>query len=100
MTNPNRRLHRRKPPPSGQTVAVDVTPIHPNHFYRAYLGPQFFGLAASALDAAIKAGHIPAPIHVVDGGKAKGWLGSTILQWQAQRMAQDKPAPRKSGGAS
>jgi predicted DNA-binding transcriptional regulator AlpA len=95
-----RRIHRRKPLPPGQPVAVDVTPINPSHFYRAYLGHQFFGLAPAALASAIEAGHVPTPIKVSDGGRATGWIGSTILQWQAERMAAaSKTAAKCKSGA-
>jgi predicted DNA-binding transcriptional regulator AlpA len=102
MTIPKRRIHRRKPLPAGQPAAVDLTPIHPNHFYRKYLGPQFFGLEHAALEDAIEDGVIPAPIPIREqGGRATGWFGSMILKWQAEKMeaaSKAAAAKRKSGG--
>jgi hypothetical protein len=104
MTTP-KRLHRRKPPPPGQPVAMtDTTPVNPNFFYRKYEGPKYFGLAPSALDDAIKAGLIPAPYSPTGGrgSRALGWHGDVILEHQRKRKeAASKAAkPARKAGAS
>jgi hypothetical protein len=96
MTTP-KRLHRRKPPPPGQFVAMtDITPINPDYFYRKFEGPKYFGLAPSALDEAIKVGLIPAPYSPTGGvgSRALGWHGRVILEHQRQRMESASKAAK------
>lgn len=64
--------------------------IHPDHIYRYADGPKYYGLGLSAIDAKIKTGEIPKPISLSDSGRAKGWLGKTILEWQAARQAKSE----------
>lgn len=59
--------------------------IHPHHFYRRCDARKFFGYASSVLDLKIKAGEIPVPVALSDSGRATGWFGQTILDWQQQR---------------
>ena len=87
MTISKQRSHKGKPVPPGTVVAADMQPINPNFFYRQNEGPKYFGLEATALDDAIKAGLIPTPIPVTDQGRDKGWFGWMILEWQEARAA-------------
>ena len=52
-----------------------VGELGPNEVVRKFDGFRYFGLKATALDAAIKAGLIPKPIRLTPGGRAVGWLG-------------------------
>lgn len=61
--------------------------LHPAEIIRKHAGPRFFGLRHTALDDAIKRGEIPAPIPLTPGGRARGWLGATILEHQ-RRLAE------------
>ena len=59
-----------------------VGELGPNEVVRKCDGFRYFGLKATALDAAIKAGLIPKPIRLTSGGRAVGWLGWQILEYQ------------------
>jgi predicted DNA-binding transcriptional regulator AlpA len=48
---------------------------------------NYFGYQPTQLDEKIKAGEIPTPIPLSDTGRAVGWLGSQIIEWQAKRVA-------------
>ena len=61
--------------------------VHPNHIYRLHEGPRLFGFKRAQIDTLIKQGEIPTPITLTPGGRAKGWLGKQILDWQAARLA-------------
>jgi predicted DNA-binding transcriptional regulator AlpA len=65
-------------------------PLAPNHIYRPCEAIHFFGYKSTQLDEKIKAGEIPAPIKLSDTGRAVGWLGSQIIEWQAKRVAAGK----------
>ena len=68
----------------------NIEELDPNQIVRKGQGPKYFGLRPTALDDAIKAKLIPAPFVLIEGGHAKGWLGSQIIEWQAQRVAAAK----------
>jgi len=61
--------------------------LDPGAAYRWREGPRLFGLQKSQLSEAIRAGLIPAPFAVVEGGKAKIWLGEQIIQHRRERIA-------------
>jgi len=50
-------------------------------------GPKYFGYKHSQLDEKIRAGEIPAPFPLTDSGRAKGWIGRQIIEWQNARLA-------------
>ena len=64
--------------------------LNPNVIYRKDEARKFFGYKPTQFDLKIKTGEIPAPIRLSDSGHACGWLGRTILAWQAQRGANSK----------
>lgn len=64
--------------------------LHPDHFYRLCEGPRFFGYGPAWLDRLIKSGEIPTPVALSEKGRARGWFGRTIIEWQQAR----KPAPK------
>jgi hypothetical protein len=80
--------------------------IHPDFFYRYADGPKFFGYGLTTLAERIKSGdedadllkrrNVPRPVHLADGGRAKGWFGRTIIEWQAEQMAK---APEREARA-
>jgi prophage regulatory protein len=55
---------------------------------------QYVGLKRTQIDDLIKKGEFPRPIPLSDTGRAKGWLESELLVWQAQRLAK-RDAARK-----
>jgi predicted DNA-binding transcriptional regulator AlpA len=61
------------------------SPLHPDKFYRLKLGPQFFGYAMARMHDAINKGEIPTPIALSDTGRARGWFGRQIIEWQRRR---------------
>ena len=66
----------------------DPGPINPSFTYRWCEGPRFFGLGHTVLAAKIESGEIPEPISITDSGRARGWLGQQILDWQRERLAK------------
>jgi hypothetical protein len=64
--------------------------LHPHHFYRKVEGPRFFGYAPAQLDNLIELGVIPQPVAPNENGRARGWFGAVILEWQRTR----RPAPK------
>lgn len=88
MTKTTLKNPRRKQAAKPQPSLADVLPIGPNNFYRMSDGPRFFGYKLSQLDIKIRQGLIPAPVMLSDNGRAVGWLGQTILDWQASRVAK------------
>jgi predicted DNA-binding transcriptional regulator AlpA len=76
------------PKPRHYYIADDG--IHADRVYRYADGPKYFGLGLSSIDEKIKTGEIPKPISLSDSGRAKGWLGRTILAWQAERQAKSE----------
>jgi predicted DNA-binding transcriptional regulator AlpA len=67
-------------------------PIHPNEIVRVKDGPRFFGLSDTQIETKIKKGEIPAPMSLSASGRAKGWLGSQILDYQAQLQRRNQTA--------
>jgi predicted DNA-binding transcriptional regulator AlpA len=65
-------------------------PLVPDEIYRPHEARHFFGYRPTQLDEKIKAGEIPAPLPLSDSGRAVGWLGSQIIEWQAKRVAAAK----------
>jgi prophage regulatory protein len=49
--------------------------------------PDYVGLKRTQIDELIQRGEFPKPIPLSDTGRAKGWLESEILVWQAHRLA-------------
>jgi prophage regulatory protein len=48
--------------------------------------PKFVGLKRTQIDALIKARKFPRPVKL--SKRAKAWLESEILAWQAERIAE------------
>lgn len=61
--------------------------LDPSAFYRWSLGEKLFGLKHSQLSDAVKAGKLPPPFATVEGGRAKGWTGSQIIEHRRTRLA-------------
>jgi predicted DNA-binding transcriptional regulator AlpA len=66
-------------------VVADPTPIHPNFIYRMIDGQKFFGYKPTQINELIANGTIPTPLALSEGGRARGWTGQQILDWQAER---------------
>jgi hypothetical protein len=74
------------------TVAGTAQDLHPRGIYRKETGPKWFGLGPTQIDEGIKTGKIPRPFALTEGGKAKGWTGQQIIDYQAERIATTAPA--------
>jgi predicted DNA-binding transcriptional regulator AlpA len=62
-----------------------LPPLHPNEIVRKSQGPRYFGLKKSQLKEAIQKGLIEPPFPLVEGGRATGWTGQTIIDHQQRR---------------
>ena len=92
---PPRRKHISTQP----KVSRDVLPINPDFFYRLIEGPKYFGYQLTTQDEKIRTGEIPAPVKLSDTGRACGWFGRAILDWQKSREVHAEkllpPVPRR-----
>ena len=50
--------------------------------------PQYVGLRRTQIAVLIAAGEFPAPIKLVNSGRAKGLLEADLLVWQRDRIAK------------
>ena len=46
---------------------------------------QVVGLSKTRIETLVREGKFPAPFKLTDGGRASGWLRSTLDQWIAAR---------------
>jgi predicted DNA-binding transcriptional regulator AlpA len=65
-------------------------PLHADWFYRLIDAHKYFGYSPTVISEKIKSGEIPPPVSLSDSGRAKGWFGRVILEWQAGRQAKAK----------
>ncbi|MBV1959878.1 MAG: AlpA family transcriptional regulator [Pseudomonadales bacterium] len=49
------------------------------------------GICRSHAHQLIAEGKFPAPIKLVEGGRASAWVSSEILEWIDQRIADSRP---------
>jgi hypothetical protein len=68
--------------------------LEPNQIVRQKDGEKYFGFRPTQLKEKIEAGEIPALIPLSDSGRAKGWLGIQIIEYQAKRLAAAKARAR------
>jgi hypothetical protein len=61
--------------------------LDPGAFYRWSQGFKLFGLKHSQLSEAVNTGKLPPPAEAVEGGKAKGWFGSQVIEHRRARLA-------------
>jgi predicted DNA-binding transcriptional regulator AlpA len=59
---------------------TEVTALSPNEVVRLKHGKKYFGYGPTVLAEKIRAGEIPEPVRL--GDRARGWLGSQIIEWQ------------------
>jgi predicted DNA-binding transcriptional regulator AlpA len=71
---------------------LSTAPLNPDAIYRKDEARRFFGYKPTQFEKKIKDGEIPAPIKLSDSGHACGWLGRTILAWQAERAKRSMEA--------
>lgn len=89
-----RGRHPNSHKPKQAKELLPVPPLSPDEIVRMCDAPRYFGVRATNLRMFIKLGEIPEPLILV--GQAKGWRGSTILEWQAARkQAQSAVGPNK-----
>jgi predicted DNA-binding transcriptional regulator AlpA len=77
--------HTKQAPRKRAPAHDDQGVIFPDHFYRVSVAGKFFGYSPTVLHEKIRSGEIPSPVALSDGGRARGWFGRTILQWQHKR---------------
>jgi predicted DNA-binding transcriptional regulator AlpA len=77
-------------PKTGEVLQKPSTDgaINPDYFYRLVDARKFFGYGVTQLDLHIARGDVPAPVLLSEGGRACGWFGRTILEWQAKRKVK------------
>jgi hypothetical protein len=49
---------------------------------------RILGLGPTQIDEEIAKGNLPPPMELTPSGKAKGWLGSVLIQIQRERLAR------------
>ncbi len=59
-----------------------VHALTPNEIIRKSDAGPYFGVRTTQLEERIKKGEIPKPMKLSKSGRAVGWLGKTILDWQ------------------
>ena len=66
------------------TSKPQFLPLFEDRFYRKaeVITNRYFGVGASALDAKVRAGEIEPPIKLSPNGRATGWFGRYIIEWQ------------------
>ena len=66
-----------------------------HRLYRPRDLPEFVGLRRTQIAELIKAGKFPKPVPLSDGGRAKAWLESELIDWQKDRIAarDERKAP-------
>lgn len=70
--------------------------IDPAAFYRWNQGEKLFGFKHSQLSEAVKTGKLPPPFAVVEGGSAKGWVGTQIIEHRRARIAASRKPDEKT----
>jgi hypothetical protein len=65
---------------------VRTVTIAPNEIIRRSDGRRWFGLRDTQIDDAIAGGKIPRPMKLIDGGRAAGWLGIHVIEFQVGRL--------------
>jgi hypothetical protein len=75
--------------PRAQTPVITER-INPDAFYRKHspVVRAAIGLGHIQIDEAVKAGKLEPPVPAVEGSRACGYLGSTLLEIQNRRLAK------------
>lgn len=92
-----RRLAKPRLAQAHPTRAAEPRPLVAREMYRLKDAARFFGYSLHRLEDLIRTGELPAPLALSDAGRAKAYLGSQILAWQAERVAA---AERKQKAAA
>jgi predicted DNA-binding transcriptional regulator AlpA len=78
--------------------APNVAELRPHDIIRLHEGPRVFGFGLTALAEKIAAGQVPAPLYLSDDGRARGWTGAQVHQWQ--RDTEAKQSERAAAAAA
>jgi hypothetical protein len=62
-------------------------PLFADYFYRKTEGPNYFGYGTTQLDERIRSGDVPPPCRLSPNGRATGWFGRTIIEYQQKIQA-------------
>jgi predicted DNA-binding transcriptional regulator AlpA len=68
-----------------------MSEIDPHEIIRRKDGQKYFGFSDNMIDTKIKTGEIPAPMALSANGRAKGWLGSQIIEHHARIRRNNEP---------
>jgi hypothetical protein len=68
--------------------------LDPGAFYRWSRGFDLFGLRHTQLCEAAKTGKIPPTMESAAGGKARGWVGTQIIEHRRARLAEAQERAR------
>jgi predicted DNA-binding transcriptional regulator AlpA len=63
-----------------------VADVELNQIIRRNEATKWFGPKSTQIDDAIAAGKIPKPFKLIDGGRASGWTGQTVIEYQIGRI--------------
>jgi predicted DNA-binding transcriptional regulator AlpA len=88
---PKAKLEQKKSKPQRQVeAAITAYDIDPAKFYRKALSAdrKLFGYSDTVQDQKIKLGEIPPPIKLSPSGRAVGWFGRTIIEYQRKLLRQ------------
>jgi predicted DNA-binding transcriptional regulator AlpA len=83
-------MTKRKP----KTIE-NLQPLHPDFIYRAEsdIAIAVTGVGPSQRKVAIERGELPPLVKV--GKRARGWLGSQLIELQRRRLAEAEAAQRR-----
>jgi predicted DNA-binding transcriptional regulator AlpA len=76
-----KKIKNRAPPPTAHELT-------PHEFIRKSEAHLYFGYRPTQIDGKIKSGEIPPPIKLSKSGRATGWFGRQIIDWEAQKLAE------------
>ena len=64
---------------------LSAPPANADNIVRKMHAAPVVGLSKTRIEALVREGKFPAPFKLTDGGRASGWLRSTLDQWIAAR---------------
>ena len=72
----------------------------PDFIYRPRQVERFTGYKSTQLWELIGTGKFPPPVRLSEGGKAVGWFGRVLIQWQTELEAEAKRAVVATSGVA
>jgi predicted DNA-binding transcriptional regulator AlpA len=64
--------------------------LNPDYVYRKFdpVTLNVIGLGPTQINGAIARGELPPPVKITQSGRARGWLGSQLIELQQKRLAE------------